>query len=58
MLRYWKGVVANAYSTFQEKLPNAEPPEITLTLHEQDGRIEGSRYPNLLEPASRDEYGI
>jgi hypothetical protein len=58
MLRYWKGVVAKAHSTFQEKLPGEEPPELSSMLERQDGRIEGSKYPNLLQAAVRDDYGI
>ena len=58
LLRYWKGVVAKAYSTFQEKLPGEEPPELSSMLEKQDGRIEGSKYPNLLQASVRDDYGI
>lgn len=58
LLRYWKGVVTKAFSTFQEKLPGEEPPELLLTLEKQDGRIEGSKYPNLLQASVRDDYGI
>jgi hypothetical protein len=58
LLRYWKGVVTKAYSTFQEKLPGEEPPELTAMLSRQDGREEGSKYPNLLQASVRDDYGI
>lgn len=58
LLRYWKGVVAKAYSTFQDKLPGEEPPELTAMLSTQDGREEGSEYPNLLQAPARDDYGI
>ena len=58
LLRYWKGVVAKAYSTFQEKLPGEEPPEVTTMLSTQDGRDEGSEYPNLLQASVRDDFGI
>lgn len=58
LLRYLKGVVAKAYSTFQEKLPNEEPPELTSKLSEADGRDENSEYPNLLQASVRDDYGI
>jgi len=58
LLRYWKGVVANAYSTFKEELPDEEPPETSLTFWEQDGRIEGSRYPNLLQASAREDCGV
>lgn len=58
LLRYWKGLVAKAHLTFQEKLPGREPPELLSTLARQDGRVEGSRYPNLLQAAVRDDYGI
>lgn len=58
MLRYWKGVVAKAYEAFQESLPGEEPHELTSMLLNQDGRMEGSRYPNLLQPSVRDDYGI
>lgn len=58
LLRYWKGVVTKAYSTFREQLPDEGPHEMTLMLTNQDGRMEGSRYPNLLRAAVRDDYGI
>jgi hypothetical protein len=58
LLRYCKGVVEKAYATFQEKLPGEEPPESLSTLAQQDGRIEGSKYPNLLQASVRDGYGI
>ena len=58
LLRYLKGVVAKAYMTFQEKLPGEEPPELTSKLCETDGRDEDSEYPNLLQAAVRDDYGI
>jgi hypothetical protein len=58
LLRYWKGVVSNAHSTFREKLPGEEPPELSSMLERQDGRIEGSKYPNLLQASVRDDYGI
>lgn len=58
LLRYWKGVVSKTYSTFQEKLPGEEPPELTAMLCAQDGREEDSEYPNLLQASARDDYGI
>ena len=57
-LRYSKGVVAKAYSTFQERLPDEEPPQLTSMLSTQDGRDEGSQYPNLLQASARDDIGI
>ena len=58
MLRYWKGVVAKAYETFQQKLPDKKPPEVCLTLLTQDGRTKHSKYPNLLHASAREDYGI
>lgn len=58
LLRYWKGVVDNAYSTFQDKLPDEEPPELTLKVCTHDGRTEGSMYPNLLQASAREDCGI
>ena len=58
MLRYFKGEVTKAYGIFQEKAPGDEPLALSSMLGKQDGRTEGSQYPNFLRAAARVEYGI
>lgn len=58
LLRYWKGVVGKAYEVFQQKLPDENPPELSMMLSTRDGRTEHSKYPNLLRASVRDDLGI
>lgn len=57
-LRYWKEVIADVYSDFSAKLPDAELPTLAMRASWEDGRTEGSRYPNLLLREAMEEYGI
>ena len=57
-LRHWRETVAAVYSDFEAKLPDAKPPVLILRARWVDGRIEGSRYPNLMFPEMRQQCGI
>ena len=46
-LWHWRGVVAEAYLDFTTKLPGGELPILTMRAMREDGRAEGSQYPNL-----------
>ncbi|KAF9783456.1 hypothetical protein BJ322DRAFT_153418 [Thelephora terrestris] len=54
----WRCVVAEAYADMERRLPKREPPILTSLALLEDGRSEGSRYPNLMNPANRKDYGM
>jgi hypothetical protein len=56
-LRHWREIVAGVHSDFAAKLPDPEPPTFTSRAMWEDGRTEGSRYPNLLLPGAMRRYG-
>ena len=47
-----------ACDDLERKLPKREPPVLTSLALLEDGRSEGSKYPNLMVPAAREYYGI
>jgi len=57
-LRGWRETVAEVYSVFVAKLPDAAPATLSSRANQLDGRTEGSRYPNLMLPWVRQRYGI
>lgn len=57
-LRHWKRIVGTLYLDFVERLPEAKAPTLGLLARREDGRVEGSRYPNLIHPWERVQYGI
>lgn len=57
-LRRWREAVAEVYSDFVVKLPDAEPTTLTLRAFQLDGRTEGSRYPNLMLPWVWQQLGL
>ena len=57
LIRWWK-VVADAYTSYKEKLPDSEPPLLSSLCLLEDGRTEDSKYPNLLSPQTRADLGI
>jgi len=54
----WKQVVAEAYVDIERRMPKREPPVLTSLAMLEDGRSEGSRYPNLMVPTARERYGL
>jgi hypothetical protein len=57
-LWYWKQVVAEAYADLERRIPKFEPPMLTMLASLEDGRFEGSKYPNMMVPAARQSYGL
>lgn len=57
-LGHQRDAVADAYSDFEAKLPEARIPVLILRALLEDGRTEGSQYPNLMVPGEREQYGI
>ena len=57
LVRWWK-VVADAYASYKEKIPDCEPPLLSSMCLLEDGRTEDSKYPNLLSPEARTQLGI
>jgi hypothetical protein len=57
-LRHWREIVAEVYSDFAAKLPEAKLPTLTIRAQLIDGRTEESRYPNLMLPGMGEHYGI
>ena len=57
-LRRWGAIVAEAYADLEKRIPGFEPPVLTSLALLEDGRAEGSKYPNLMVPAARVYYGI
>ena len=57
-LRHWRETVVEIYSDFAEKLPDPELPTLARQASWVDGRAEESRYPNLMLPGVKQQYGI
>lgn len=57
-LWFWKQVVEGACVDLEMRMPKCEPPVLTSLALLEDGRSEGSKYPNLMVPAAREHYGI
>jgi len=57
-LRYWRETVAEAYSDFTAKIPEAKLQTLALRALWLDGRTEESRYPNLMIPEVGQQYGL
>ena len=58
MLHFWREAIAEVHSDFMAKLPDAEPHVLTLRACQLDGRMEGSRHPNLMLPWAQQWYGL
>ena len=43
---------------FERRIPRCELPLLTALALLEDGRSEGSGYPNFMVPATRESYGI
>lgn len=56
-LRHWKQIVERLHLDFAARLPEATPPPLAVRVREEDGRTEGSQYPNLILPRERQPYG-
>lgn len=54
----WKQVVVEACADLERRMPRYEPPVLTSLALLEDGRAEGSKYPNLMVPAAREHYGL
>ena len=50
-LRDYREIVAGMLADLEARLPDEYPPTLSVLLAFEDGREEGSRYPNLLSPA-------
>ena len=57
-MRHWKQVVEKLYLELAAKLPNVKTPTLARRVAGEDGRVEGSQYPNLILPWERQQYGI
>lgn len=57
-LQHCKEMVAEVHSDFAAKLPDAKLPILAMRATLEDGRTEESRYPNLLIPEVKHQYGI
>ena len=57
-LRYYRKVVGEAYSDFQARLPDREPPIISSLIMLEDGTTKDSKYPNLMLAEVRMQHGI
>ncbi|KAF9654296.1 hypothetical protein BDM02DRAFT_3106606 [Thelephora ganbajun] len=57
LVHWWK-IVADAYTTYKDKIPDCEPPLLSSLALLEDGRTEDSKYPNLLYSQTRAELGI
>lgn len=57
-LRRLRETVAEGYSDFAARLPEARLPALIIRAGLEDGRTEGSRYPNLMIPGLKQQYGI
>ena len=57
-LRHLRETVAEVYSDFAARLPKARLPALIVRAALEDGRTEGSRYPNLIIPGVKQQYGI
>lgn len=50
--------MAEACADFERRIPKCEPPALAALASLEDGRSEGSKYPNFMVPAARESYGI
>ena len=57
-LRHHRGMVAEAWSDFEARLPGQSPLSITTLLVFVDGRQEGSMHPNFMLASERRSYGL
>jgi hypothetical protein len=57
-LRHWREIVAGVHLDFETKIPDPGPPTLLARAIWEDGRTEGSRYPNLMLPGVRQKYGV
>jgi len=57
-LRCFRKVIWERYSDFQARLPGCEPPTLFSLGSLEDGTTEDSKYPNLMSPEVRVEYGL
>ena len=57
-LRCQRDTIAAVYSDFAAKLPEARFPALFTRAMLEDGRTEGSQYPNLMIPRVWDQYII
>jgi len=57
-LGYWKTIIENAYTDFQENFPGFEYNSFACLVIATDGRAEGTNFPNLAVPEEREPYGL
>jgi hypothetical protein len=57
-LRRYKQIVVELYLDLVARLPGANLPTLGRRVLREDGRTEGSRYPNLILRQVRHTYGI
>ena len=50
--------MVEAHDDLQRRIPKFEAPVLTSLALLEDGRSEGSKYPNLMVPGARERYGI
>ena len=50
--------VVEACVDFERRMPKCGPPMLTSLAWSEDGRDEGSKYPNLMMSKARERYGI
>ncbi|KAF9785457.1 hypothetical protein BJ322DRAFT_831444 [Thelephora terrestris] len=57
-LRHWKQIVEKHQLDFARRIPEAKMPTLAVRARREDGRTEGSQYPNLILPWERNHYGL
>lgn len=57
-LRFWKQIVEKHHLDFVARLPAGETPTLAVLVQHEDGRTEGSQYPNLIPSGEREQYGL
>lgn len=57
-LRHWRVVIWKAYADLQTNSSGYGPNSLVSSVLSADGRMEGSRYPNLLLADERERYGL
>jgi len=57
-LRYFRNIVADAWSDFEAGLPENSPSQLSVSLTFIDGREAGSKYSNFMLASERATYGI
>jgi len=57
-LRHWRETLAEVYSDFTAKVPDAKLQTLALRALWVDGRTEESRYPNLLIAKVGQQHGV